>query len=88
MRRRLSRPCYDKFHRCPGWAGGGDTYARVRRCKDGRIQVDYDDRWWAWKFWPCDTCNVLVLPYHSRKLSVPWLWWELKYKISYWGDGR
>lgn len=88
MRRRLSRPCYDKFHRCPGWVGGGMKLAHRDRCDGGRIRVDYDNRWWAWKFWPCDTCNVLVLPYHSRKLSLPWLRWELKRKVRYWRDGR
>ena len=37
--RRLSRPCYDKAHRCPGWAGGGMKYAKTTRCADGRIEV-------------------------------------------------
>lgn len=81
MRRRLSRPCYDKFHRCPGWIGGGPKCAKRDRCEAGRIDVDYDNKWWAWKFWPCDTCNVVVLPYHSRKLSIPYLIYEAKRKF-------
>lgn len=36
---RLSRPCYDKPHRCPGWAGGGMRYPKVDRCDGGRITV-------------------------------------------------
>jgi hypothetical protein len=36
---RLSRPCYDKAHRCPGENGGGIHYAKVYRCSGGRITV-------------------------------------------------
>lgn len=36
---RLSRTCYDKSHRCPGWAGGGMHYAKTDRCIDGRVEV-------------------------------------------------
>lgn len=37
---RLSRTCYDKAHRCPGWAGGGMKYAKGgSRCDNGRIYV-------------------------------------------------
>ncbi len=35
--RKLSRPCYDKPRRCPGWAGGGWKFAKVRHCRDGGI---------------------------------------------------
>jgi hypothetical protein len=38
--RRLSRPCYDKPHRCPGWAGGGLKYPKTDRCDGGRITVN------------------------------------------------
>lgn len=86
MRRRLSRPCYDKFHRCPGWIGGGPRYAKEKRCDNGRIQVDYDDKLWKWKLWPCNECNVLVLPYHSRKLSIPYLTYETKWLFRNWKD--
>lgn len=88
MRVRFSRPCYDKFHRCPGWIGGGPRYAKRKRCEAGRIRVDYDDRWWAWKFWPCDECNVVVLPYHSRKLSIPFLVGEARWKLRNWREDR
>ncbi len=35
--RRLSRQCYDKFWRCPGWAGGGFRAARWQRCTGGSL---------------------------------------------------
>lgn len=40
----LSRPCYDKPHRCPGWAGAGLGHAPVSRCDNGRIIVPHRDR--------------------------------------------
>lgn len=57
-------------------------YAKRDRCDGGYVFVDYDDRLWKWKLWSCGTCNVLVLPYHSRKLSIPWLMRELKSKLD------
>lgn len=70
---RISRPCYDKFHRCPGWIGGGPRYPRGKsRCDGGRIQVDYNAPLWRFRTWPCNTCNVVVLPYATRWLSAPW----------------
>ena len=36
---RLSRPCYDKPHRCPGWAGGGTRSAKVSRCENGSVRT-------------------------------------------------
>lgn len=76
---RLSRPCYDKMHRCPGWAGGGMRGARRDRCPNGRLRREgtlegiYAGRLWRLRFNRCDTCDVLVLPY-----AVCWLdpgWW-------------
>lgn len=73
---RLSRGCYDKFHRCPGWVGGGPRYPRGgSRCPAGHIQVDYEAALWRFRFWPCDSCDVLVWPYATRWLSVPY-WWQ------------
>ena len=41
---RISRPCYDKPYRCPGWAGGGMRYAKVDRCSNGRTDIySYQD---------------------------------------------
>jgi hypothetical protein len=45
MKFRLSRPCYDKPHRCPGWAGGGNRFpsekgeAKYGRCENGSIRT-------------------------------------------------
>lgn len=80
MRRFLnvSRPCYDKFSRCPGWAGGGIRYPRVDQCDNGRIMVDYEDPHWRWRWQRCDKCNVLVLPYMTRWLDPGWWKWRLR----------
>lgn len=68
---RISRPCYDKMHRCPGWAGGGMRFARVERCDDGRLVGGrdgslFEGRFWRFRFNRCDTCGVVVLPYAIR----------------------
>lgn len=71
---RISRPCYDKAHRCPGWAGSGMRYARTARCKNGYLPEDlYGNRWWAWLPHRCDTCGVIVLPSHVRWVDPTWL---------------
>lgn len=85
---RLSRPCYDKYWRCPGWAGGGPKRAKTTRCDNGRIAVDWEDRWRLWKFWPCDTCDVVVLPYRLAQLAPSNLWWWLDWKVSDWWYDR
>lgn len=74
---RLSRPCFDKYHRCPGWAGGGMRRAEVVRCNGGRIDVSNGARW-KWRFHRCDTCNVIVLPYRARWLFPSVLAWEIR----------
>lgn len=71
---RISRPCYDKQHRCPGWAGGGERYAKVNRCKNGRVVGPYEGRLWQWKAHRCNVCDVIVLPYVVRWLD--WRWWR------------
>lgn len=71
---RLSRPCYDKMHRCPGWAGGGMRYAKTKHCYGGHLQGDiYRRLCWRFRFNRCDTCDVLVLPYMVRYLDWRWL---------------
>lgn len=72
---RLSRPCYDKPHRCPRWIGGGMRYPKRDRCDDGRIQIDYTTRW-TWRFWRCNTCDVVTLPYNVQYLD--WRYWAWK----------
>lgn len=84
----ISRPCYDKFHRCPGWAGGGTRYAKRQRCKGGTIGLrpfygdPYRGRLWAWKLNRCRTCGVVVLPYMIRYVDPRYLiCWELKRRL-------
>lgn len=81
---RVSRGCYDKFRRCPGWAGGGLRYARVRRCDNGFLNYyatvpggDEVKRLWAWRCNRCPECGVLVLPYATRYLDPSWLCYRL-----------
>ena len=53
----LRRHCYDKFWRCPGWAGGGWRTPKTDRCDGGSLKVHgqvgqpLEDRWWRWR-WP------------------------------------
>lgn len=78
---RLSRHCYDKSHRCPGWRGGGVRFAKVDRCDGGHIQIDYSSRWKRnWRFHRCDTCDVVCWPIVVRELD--WRWWG--WRISNW----
>jgi hypothetical protein len=88
MKRRISRPCYDKMHRCPGWAGGGWKCPKVDRCDNGRINIDYDKRFWTWRFWSCDNCNVLILPYVTRWLDPTWVWWKITRFTDFWREPR
>ena len=84
---RVSRPCYDKFRRCPGWAGGGARYAKVRRCDNGYIRY-YDDngtqRLWMWRLHRCPKCGVIVLPYLVRWGDWRWWRWRLSARLADW----
>lgn len=79
---RISRMCYDKAHRCPGWAGGGPHYPRGEsRCDGGHINF-YTPEWERKRFlWirllGCDKCDVRVLPRWTRWLDPGWLKWKL-----------
>lgn len=75
---RLSRHCYDKPHRCPGWAGGGFKYPKGEdRCNGGHIQIDYSNRWKRdWTFHHCDKCDVVCWPIVVQWLDWRhWRWW-------------
>jgi hypothetical protein len=73
---RISRPCYDKYHRCPGWIGGGMRWAKVDRCPDvGYITTYTEDRMkrlWKWRVHRCTKCDVIVLPYMIRYIDPTW----------------
>jgi hypothetical protein len=81
---RLSRPCYDKYHRCPGWAGGGWKWPKGEsRCNGGHLKVDWEKPYrWHWKFHRCDTCNVLAFPYMAHWLSPGWYKFKVEMKVE------
>jgi hypothetical protein len=86
---RVSRPNYDKMHRCPGWSGGGMLYAKVSRCDGGSLAWNGDEyvdiyagRWCAWRVNRCSACGVYVLPSVVRWLD--WRW--LAYRLTTWLD--
>lgn len=93
---RVSRPCYDKLRRCPGWAGGGLRYARVRRCDNGYLKTYDEDGMlplWRWRLYRCPKCQVIVLPYMTRWLDWRWVsyrvarsWRELAYRAQQWQE--
>lgn len=69
---RFSRPCFDKPHHCPGYAGGGIKYAKKQRCKSGYIKNVY-----GIGLHHCSVCNTIVLPYWVRWFSPGWWKWKL-----------
>lgn len=76
---RISRPCYDKMHRCPGWVGGGFRSARVDHCDGGSLDGTrdgslYEGRLWRLRFNRHHACGVIVLPYAVR--WIDWTWWR------------
>lgn len=90
---RLSRPCYDKPHRCPGWAGGGFKYAkgdsrcaygyivtRVPRPELGAGMCSPGEK--PFRFGHCTECDVVTWPFIMRKLSIPWWMWRLRWKAQ------
>lgn len=87
---RLSRPCYDKPHRCPGWAGGGVRSARVYRCTSdngggGSLRGGYYyERGllpWSLRFSYHRPCRTLVLPYVVRHVDPGWWRWKLRWML-------
>lgn len=83
---RISRHCYDKPWRCPGWAGGGWHSAKVKHCDGGRIEIDYEDRWRKWRIHRCNTCDVRCLPMVFQELDPTywrhWHWWRFKHMVE------
>jgi hypothetical protein len=72
----FSRPCYDKPHRCPGWAGGAWIGARVYRCESGYLKQSYRRRYWLGA--RCPECGLYVLPVVTRWLDPTWIWWTIR----------
>lgn len=75
---RLSRPCYDKPWRCPGWAGGGMRFARRHRCDNGRVLGwDGEERLPQLRLRRCNRCDVVTLPYAVRFVDPGYLSYRL-----------
>ena len=74
----ISRPCYDKYRRCPGWAGPGLRAARNPSCDGGIVPCS------PWRVSRCETCGLRVWPYTVRYLDPTW--WL--YKARDWKEYR
>lgn len=75
---RLSRHCYDKPRRCPGWAGGGWTGSEVSRCDSGMLRTflgTHTDPWYDFRWHRCTKCDVLAVPVAVQWLDPTWVWW-------------
>ena len=83
--RKLSRSCWDKPHRCPGWAGAGWKFPKQDYCDGGYItygmsketlaSLPADVKYPRWfHFGQCNKCTVRVLPYWTRKLFPTYYW--------------
>lgn len=80
---RISRPCYDKYRRCPGWAGPGLKYNKDGEdwCENGIVDyTHFEKRLWKWRVAHCPICHTTILPYHVRWVDPTWLWSSLKWK--------
>ena len=88
---RLSRPCYDKPHRCPGWAGGGPKVAKAYLCNNGSIRTrvpmtdcpgefEYPASR-PFRFGHCTKCDTVTWPWITRKLSIFWWAYEIRRDI-------
>jgi hypothetical protein len=95
----VSRPCYDKRHRCPGSVGGGMKSAKVELCHGGYVNhpstLDPNRRASNWEFGRCKKCGVLVLPSNIQYVDPsnwPWLVRsmirDIKWKYHLWQDER
>lgn len=79
--RLITRPCYDKYDRCPGWAGAGVRPPRAPWCRSGaRVLVDYSKPSWAWRMHRCEACYVLVAPYVIRWVDPTFLRWSITWR--------
>lgn len=86
---RISRPCYNKPHRCPGWAGGGMRYAKVDRCVNGYLPDEMcQQKFRRLKMHQCEACGVFVLPLAIQYVDPLWwhyklfrVWSEIRYRI-------
>lgn len=91
---RLRRTCYDKPHRCPGWAGGGWRFPKPNRvvCQSGSLRTMYAGRWWRWQFHRHPTCGTVALPPVTKWLDPSWWWYlvtcRLPWSVRDWCESR
>lgn len=79
--KRVRRGCYDKYHRCPGWAGGGLRYAEVTVCEGLTSLPDaYEGN--GFKFHP--DCGTLVLPRWTKWLDPTWWLSVIRFRFGWW----
>lgn len=79
--KRLRRGCYDKYHRCPGWAGGGMRFPKKDVCKGGSLTDCYEGRLWFLRFNYHPACGTLILPHWTRWLDWSWVKWAVPFRI-------
>lgn len=80
---RFRRHCYDKPHRCPGWAGGGWKYPKTMVCDGGSLTFQMYPRRKAWSLrsYRCTRCGTRTIPYVTRWADPTWYrlyWWQLR----------
>ena len=81
---RVSRPCYNKWRRCPGWAGPGWKTRKVPYCDNGFFPLEQVGDWWKWKPWTCQVCRTWVLPVNVEKLDPSFWKWRLSVILRNW----
>lgn len=81
----IRRGCYNKFHRCPGWSGGGPKYPKFNKvvCPGKSNGWIYERKLWKWRVFRCPECQTVILPYVTRYFDPFWLAYEVKYKVKY-----
>lgn len=100
---RLSRPCYDKPHRCPSKVGGGTRFTdKPSYCKGGYVFTrseykDFPGEYRSpgaapWRFGHCEGCDVVTWPYVLRWLDWRYVWgWKIQdipRRFRYWRQDR
>jgi hypothetical protein len=65
-------------------------YAKVTLCDSGYVNWE-PDRFWKWRTYRCNKCNVIVLPYNIRYIDPTYLKYipgGIKHSIENWRWGR
>lgn len=85
----IRRACYDKPHRCPGWAGGGFHYPKEGKtiCWNGSIPYS-DSPFDQWMFKRCSKCGTVRLPIATKWFDPKWLWYWTGVKFRNWKFDR